>query len=242
MNQSLEGHADQRFDGDLNALHIDILEMGGLVLDQSRLALQSMLQQDLKIAQNVLEREPLVDTQEVDIDDCIVELINKRGPVSKDLRITMAFSKIVVDLERIGDEAAKIAHIVMAVNEAHQPVPAKSLLRDIANMGRLAIELLEAALESFDALDAKQAESLLNSDSELDEEFQCALRHLTTYVLEDSRNVGHSINITLMLKSLERLGAHAGNIAEYVIYLVHGVSVRHNRRAPDSNNSKQSTS
>lgn len=233
MNQPLEGHADQRFDGDLNALHIDILEMGGLVLDQSRLALQSMLQQDMQVAQTVLEREPHVDAQESSIDNCIIELINKRSPVAKDLRITMAFSKIVVDLERIGDEAAKIAHIVLGANESHQSVPAKSLMRDIANMGRLALEFLETALESFDALDAKQAESLLSSDLELDEEFQCALRHLTTYVLEDSRNVGHSINITLMLKSLERLGAHAGNIAEYVIFLVHGVDVRHNRRVSD---------
>lgn len=233
MTRSLEGHADQRFDGDLNNLHLQILEMGGLVLDQSRLALQALLQQDITDAQIVLDREPEVDSMEVSIDNNIVELISKRSPISRDLRITMAFSKIVVDLERIGDEAARIAHIVEAISDANQPIPARNQLRDLANMGRMTLELLETSLEAFDTMDAKLAGSLLTADQELDAEFQSSLRHVTTFVLEDVRNLGHSINITLMLKALERLGAHAGNIAEYVIYLVHGVNVRHQRRASD---------
>ncbi len=233
MNQPLEGHADQRFDGDLNNLHLQILEMGGLALDQSRLALQALLEQDEKAAKLVLEREPEVDSMEVAIDNKIIDLINKRGPVSKDLRITMAFSRIVVDLERIGDEAARIAHIIESLSDANQPKPAKNQLRDISVMGRLSLELLETALTAFDQLDSKLAKSLLNADQELDAEFQSSLRHLTTFVLEDARNLGHSINITLMLKSLERLGAHAGNIAEYVIYLIHGVNLRHQRRLED---------
>lgn len=233
MDQPLEGHADQRFDGELNSLHLQILEMGGLALDQSRVALQSLLKLDRDSSKLVLDREPEVDSMEASVDNNIIEMIGRRGPVAKDLRITMAFSKIVVDLERIGDEAARIAHIVDALSDENQPKPAKNQMRDIASMGRMSLEMLETALESFDTLDAKLAESLLPVDHELDAEFQASLRHLTTFVLEDVRNLGHSINITLMLKSLERIGAHAGNIAEYVIYLVHGINMRNERRSGD---------
>jgi len=100
-------------------------------------------------------------------------------------------------------------------------------------MGKLALGMLDTAMRSLSELDAELAETLLNTDQDLDMEFQSSLRHLTTFVLEDARNLGHTINITLMLKSLERLGAHAGNIAEYVIYLVYGINVRDERRSGD---------
>jgi len=233
MTHTLEGHADHRFDGELNSLHLNVLEMGCLALDQSRVALRALLGLDKDLAKIVLDREPTVDSMEDSIDNSIVDLITKRGPVLKDLRITIAFSKIVVDLERIGDEAAKIAYIVESLSDENQPKPAKNQMRDISNMGRLALDMLDMAMKSLSELDAELAETLLNADQELDAEFQSSLRHLTTFILEDARNLGHTINITLMLKSLERLGAHAGNIAEYVVYLVHGVNVRNKRRSGD---------
>lgn len=233
MTKTLEGHADQRFDGELHALHLNVLEMGSLALDQSRVALQALMGLNKDLAKKVLDREPTVDSMEDRIDNSIVDLMTKRGPVSRDLRITIAFSKIVVDLERIGDEAAKIAHIVESLSDENQPKPAKNQMRDISNMGKLALGMLDTAMRSLSELDAELAETLLNTDQDLDMEFQSSLRHLTTFVLEDARNLGHTINITLMLKSLERLGAHAGNIAEYVIYLVYGVNVRDERRSGD---------
>lgn len=233
MTKTLEGHADQRFDGELHALHLNVLEMGSLALDQSRVALQALMGLNKDLAKKVLDREPTVDSMEDRIDNSIVDLMTKRGPVSRDLRITIAFSKIVVDLERIGDEAAKIAHIVESLSDENQPKPAKNQMRDISNMGKLALGMLDTAMKSLSELDAQLAETLLNTDQDLDMEFQSSLRHLTTFVLEDARNLGHTINITLMLKSLERLGAHAGNIAEYVIYLVYGVNVRDERRSGD---------
>jgi len=233
MTKTLEGHADQRFDGELSSLHLHVLEMGGLALDQSRIALQAILGLNKELAKKVLEREPDVDSMEDSIDNSIVDLITKRGPVSRDLRITMAFSKVVVDLERIGDEAARVAYIVESLSDENQPKPAKNQMRDISTMGKLALGMLETAMTSFSELDTDLAETLLNADEELDAEFQSSLRHLTTFLLEDARNLGHTINITLVLKSLERLGAHAGNIAEYVIYLVHGVNVRNERRSGD---------
>lgn len=233
MTKTLEGHADQRFDGELHALHLNVLEMGSLALDQSRVALQALMGLNKDLAQKVLDREPTVDSMEDRIDNSIVDLMTKRGPVSRDLRITIAFSKIVVDLERIGDEAAKIALIVESLSDENQPKPAKNQMRDISNMGKLALGMLDTAMKSLSELDAELAETLLNTDQDLDMEFQSSLRHLTTFVLEDARNLGHTINITLMLKSLERLGAHAGNIAEYVIYLVYGINVRDERRSGD---------
>lgn len=233
MTKTLEGHADQRFDGELHALHLNVLEMGSLALDQSRVALQALMGLNKDLAKKVLDREPTVDSMEDRIDNSIVDLMTKRGPVSRDLRITIAFSKIVVDLERIGDEAAKIALIVESLSDENQPKPAKNQMRDISNMGKLALGMLDTAMRSLSELDAQLAETLLNTDQDLDMEFQSSLRHLTTFVLEDARNLGHTINITLMLKSLERLGAHAGNIAEYVIYLVYGINVRDERRSGD---------
>jgi phosphate transport system regulatory protein PhoU len=233
MTKTLEGHADQRFDGELHALHLNVLEMGSLALDQSRVALQALMGLNKDLAKKVLDREPTVDSMEDRIDNSIVDLMTKRGPVSRDLRITIAFSKIVVDLERIGDEAAKIALIVESLSDENQPKPAKNQMRDISNMGKLALGMLDTAMRSLSELDAELAETLLNTDQDLDMEFQSSLRHLTTFVLEDARNLGHTINITLMLKSLERLGAHAGNIAEYVIYLVYGINVRDERRSGD---------
>lgn len=234
MTKTLEGHADHRFDGELNSLHLHVLEMGCLALDQSQVSLQAILGLDKELAKKVLEREPDVDSMEDSIDNNIVNLIAKRGPVSRDLRIIVAFSKIVVDLERIGDEAARISHIVESLFDENQQKPATNQMRDIRSMGKMALGMLETAMRSFSELDAELAETLLNADKELDAEFQSSLRHLTTFVLEDARNLGHTINITLMLKSLERLGAHAGNIAEYVIYLVHGVNVRNERRLDDN--------
>ncbi len=235
MNQSLEGHADHRFDGELSSLHLLILKMGGLTLNQSQLSLQAILQQDIVAAQTVIGKEPDIDSLEATVDSRIVELISKRSPIAKDLRITMAFSKIVVDLEHVADEAAKIATIVLILNDGN-PKLSKRQTRDIASMGKLSVGYLETAIQAFDTLDVKLANSILNAELELNEEFQSALRYSMTFVLEDARTLGNSINIMLMLKSLERIGTHAQNIAEYVIYVVHGINIHHQRRATDKKN------
>ncbi len=227
MSYSLEGHADHRFDGELNALHIKILEMGALALSQSQLALDAVKQLDADAVHTILQQEITINTLEAEIDNCILELIAKRAPVAKDLRITMAFSRVVVDIERISDEATKIAHLVTSMIDGDQPKPRKKHLRDIVTMGKLSNHFLKTALNGLDTLNAQSVHPIIIAEPELDETFQSSLRVLTTYVLEDARNLGHSINITLILKSLERIGAYAENIAEYVIYLVNGTDVHH---------------
>lgn len=226
MQDSLEGHADNRYDGELNEIHLLMLEMGGLALNQSQLAMRSLIDRDTDAAQEVLTRESRVDALEVKADEQILDVIGRRGPVARDLRVVMAFSKAVKDLERIGDEAARIAKVTLYFNRESGSHPSKSQVRDIYTMGELAISVLGRSLEAFDDLDAERATRLLSKSEELEVEFQSALRRLTTFVLEDARNVGHVVNITLVIKSLERIGQLAVNLAEYVVYLVSGLDVR----------------
>jgi phosphate transport system protein len=225
--RQLEGHTFQRYDGELNHVHLTLLEMGGLVTDQVREALDSIKYQDLEKACYVCEREYQVDALEKKIDSHITAVLAKRGPVARDLRGLMAFSKAVTDLERIGNEALRIASISKIIYGNDVNKPGSNLLHDVHAMGNVVYTQLQESLNFFDELDFARAEILLNARSHLDEEFEVGLRRLTTYVMEDSRNVGHVINIVLVLKSLERIGDHAHNLAEYVVYLVSGEDVRH---------------
>jgi phosphate transport system protein len=227
MSQPLEGHTVHRYDGELNTLHLTMVKMAGLVLDQSRLAVQALRSKDLPLAYEVIEREQDVDALELEIDQEILSLIARRGPVAGDLRVLMSFSKAVTDLERIGDEAARIAHLTVSIYDNERSDPSSTLLRDISSMGTLAISTLEKSIEVFDTLDANGAEALANADDELDEEFQSGLRRLATFILEDARNLGHAIHITVILKALERIGDHATNLAEHVVFLLRGKDIRH---------------
>ena len=159
--------------------------------------------------------------------DDAITIVAKRAPVARDLRVIMSISKTITDLERIGDEAARIAHIAKGMFESERSLPGGHLMRDVLNMGQLAVQMLEQALASFDALNATQARALVCRDNDLDMEFQSSLRRLATFLLEDARNVGHAIHIVLLIKAIERIGDHARNIAEYVIYMVQGQDVRH---------------
>ncbi|AKH38848.1 MULTISPECIES: phosphate signaling complex protein PhoU [Nitrosomonas] len=227
MATRLEGHTFRRFDGELYGLNTEILQMADLVYDQVQMALESFQQQKLDIIRVITERETQVDAMEKSIDSTITEILAKRCPVARDLRAIMAFSKLVTDLERLGDEAAKIAYIATTLYNNEHSNPSSYLLRDIAVIGKLACTLLKEAIETLDLLDLERAEKLLNSHDDLDEEFQAGLRRLATYVLEDARNVGHIINIVLVMKSLIRIGEHARNLAEYVVYMVSGEDIRH---------------
>lgn len=235
MSEILEGHTVRRYDGELNSLHLLVLEMGGLVLEQCREAVESLKSGDLDTSRRVLARENQVDALELRLDDNVWWVVGRRGPVARDLRVVMAFSKAVTDLERIGDEAARIAHTTLAVYDDEVRRPSRKLLRDVHTMGKLAICMLQDAISLYDTFDLAVAEGLLHRHAELDAEFQSSLRRLSTFILEDARNVGHAINTVLLVKALERIGDHARNLAEYVIYLIRGEDVRHAdlRQQPD---------
>lgn len=223
---SLEGHADLGFDSEFNQLHFLILEMGGLVLEQTKNAIDSVFSLNSAELVTIFSRELEVDRMEIDLDERIISLISRRSLLARDLRVTMAFSNIITDLERAGDEACRIANYSQNISERAQITPSKDLIRDIRSMGTLTLNLLEKAITAFDSLDSNLAERLIRDEQELDNEFKSSLRRLTTFVLEDARNVGHIVDITLVLRSLERIGNYAQNVGDNIIYLVQGIDVR----------------
>ena len=227
MSTSIEGHIVQRYDGELNGLYIRTIELGGLVLEQARQALESLVEEDLELATWVLDRETKVNALKGNIDEAVLTLIARRSPMAKDLRVILAMAKASSDLERAGDEAARIAGITDSVYDNERSDPSAFLMRDISTMGKLCLSMLQEGLEVMDTLDVTQARRLARQHRELDAEFQSSLRRLTTFVLEDARNVGHIIHVVLAIKALERIGDYAKNLADYVVYLVTGEDVRH---------------
>lgn len=227
MPDLLEGHTVTRYDGELNHLHLLVLEMGGLVLDQCNQALLALRKEDLELAQHVIGRETEVDALEVKLDRDLWSEVGRRAPVARDLRAVMAFSKAATDLERIGDEAARVAHTCLSMYSDESPRPSPKLMRDVFAMGRLATTLLRDAIGLIDSLDATTAQPLLDRHAELDAEFQSSLRRISTFILQDARNVGHAVSTVALVRSFERIGDHAGNLVEYVVYLVRGDDVRH---------------
>ena len=149
MVQPMEGHTVQRFDGELSNLHLMILEMGGLVLDQVSSALRALREKDIQAAHLVIRREPKIDAMEVNLDNEVVTVIARRCPVARDLRITTAISKAVTDLERVGDEAARIAHLTISIYDSESSDPSSHLLRDTIYMGKLSLGMLTALASSM---------------------------------------------------------------------------------------------
>ncbi|SMF97403.1 phosphate transport system protein [Methylomagnum ishizawai] len=226
MPEPFDSHTVKRYDGELNHLHYLVLDMGGLVLGQIRAALAAFKCRDVEEARRVVASDRVVDQMEVQADDEIVKLIARRAPVGSDLRMVMAVSKSISDLERIGDEAVRIASLAIQLFGSEGSDPGNRLLRDVNRMGELAVSTLAEALEVFEVWDEAKARHVLANYHEMEEEFQADLRRLMTYIIEDSRNIGFTIGLVLAIKALERIGHHAHNLAEYVIFQVEGEDIR----------------
>ena len=208
----LEGHISRAFDGALASFHVRVVEMGGLVLDQVREAATAYTEWQIGPAEKVLDREVGVNDYNHRLNDEQLTLIARRQPVAGDLRAILAMSRVVAELERAGDEAKKIARTVLA--QGSRPGPATS--RDVRHLGQLAVSLLRASLESFDRLDISAASDVIARDKELDEEYAAGLRRLMTRAMEDPRQVSMALEAAFALKSLERIGDHARNLARQV--------------------------
>ena len=227
MSISHDAHTVKQFDIQLANLRNLVLEMGGLVEDQIKNAVKSLDDEDLTLAREVISRDQIINGLQVKIDEDSITLIALRQPVGGDLRLIMSLSKAVTDLERIGDEAEKIARMTIKTYDAVSSPPSAKLLRDVKPMAKLAADMLHACLDALARLDVEMAVDVARGDDNLDQEFQSALRRLITYMMEDPRTIGHAINVLFIIKALERIGDHAKNIAEYIIYLVKGRDVRH---------------
>jgi phosphate transport system protein len=227
MNEITEGHTVKGYDVDLAGLRLGLLEMGGLVLDQVQRAISALVNGDETLARSVLSREEEVNTYDVRIEEDIVTLIARRQPMGSDLRIVISIARAVSDLERVGDEAKKIANAMLRGDGKRSSRPSPQLARDARHMSHLALQMLRDALDTFDRTDAAAAVEVVRCDQELNAEFQAALRRLLTQVMEDPRRLPAMLDAVAVLKSLERVGDHAKNIARYVLYVVEGRDVRH---------------
>jgi phosphate transport system protein len=220
MSDRIEGHIFKRYDGELGHLHYLVLEMGGLVLKQVADSLTAFKDRDLDLAQKIVFRDGEVDRLERDADVEVIRVIAKNCPVSGDLRMVLAVSKSVSDLERIGDEAVRIAGLVHQIFGGERGDPSEEFVRDVHGMGELALRILREALDLFDAWHEEKAEQVIECQRELESEFQADLRRLMTYVLEDARTIGTAISVMLVIKSLERIGHYGRNLAEYIAFQV----------------------
>jgi len=218
-------HLSTQFDSELNGVSSRVMELGGLVESQLRLAIYALSQSSVDSATEVIETEKRVNSMELDIDRELSSIIARRQPTARDLRLLIAISKTTANLERAGDEADKIARMVKSIihSGAARALPS-SELRVAAD---LASALLRKALDAFARLDTTAALSILKEDDQIDEEFDGFVRKLITYMMEDPRTISSSLDLLFVAKAIERIGDHAKNIAECIIYIVKGADVRH---------------
>jgi phosphate transport system protein len=218
-------HINKQYDQDLEAIRSRMMQMGGLVESHIRLATAGYLDGDIERAQQVIAGDAKVNELELAIDNDLGQIIVRRQPAASDLRLILAASKIVTDLERIGDEATKIARTARDIH-ANGPMSGTKLV-PIVHLSEVAIGMLRRSLDAFARLDAVAAAKVAGEDAALDEEFRAILRQLITFMMEDPRTISTSILVVWVAKAFERIGDHAKNIAEYVIYIVKGRDVRH---------------
>ncbi|MDR7334238.1 phosphate signaling complex protein PhoU [Roseateles asaccharophilus] len=224
----VDKHLSTQFDAELSAISTRVLEMGGLVEAQVAQAVQALSDFSAESADEVLAREGRVNTMEIEIDRDLSTIIARRQPTARDLRLLIAVSKTIANLERVGDEAARIARTVQRLVSGGVSSRLRLPMSDLAYEAELAVAQLRKSLDSFARLDVERALDVLKHDDEIDKEFDGLLRKLITYMMEDPRTISSSIDIVFVAKAIERVGDHAKNLAEVVIYVVKGMDVRHN--------------
>jgi phosphate transport system protein len=218
-------HISKQYDIDLDTLRSRVLEMGGLVESQILAAIEGFSTGNRDLIERVSTSDYQVNAYEVSIDNDCSHIIVRRQPAAGDLRMIMAISKTVTDLERIGDEAEKIARMSKQIHE--RGVLHVQRFADVRHAGTTAVRMLRQALDAFARQDAAQAARVVLEDVAIDDEFRSIIRQLITFMMEDPRTISTALEIVWIAKAIERIGDHAKNIAEYVIYFVKGTDVRH---------------
>jgi phosphate transport system protein len=221
---NIHKHISKEYDNELETVRSQVLEMGGLVETQLLGAITALIESDLELAENVIKSEYKVNRYEVTIDEQCTKILAKRQPAAVDLRLIMAVIKTITDLERIGDEAQKIAKMAVVLSEKQGP---KSYYIGIKAMGTLVSHMVHDALDAFARIDSKAALIVASKEPESDEQYIAILRQLITYMMEDPRSISSSLDAIWTARAMERIGDHARNICEYVIYFVEGKDVRH---------------
>ena len=221
-------HLSSQFDNELSGISTRVLEMGGLVESQVARAVHALSIFDGELASAVLKTEEQVNSMEVAIDRDLSSIIARRQPTARDLRLLIAVSKTIANLERIGDEAARIARTVQRLLNAGVSSRMRLPVGDLSFECELATKQLRKVLDAFARLDTAAAVEVLRHDDQIDREFEGLMRKLITYMMEDPRTISSAIDLVFVAKAIERVGDHAKNLAEQIIYIVKGTDVRHN--------------
>ncbi|RZI99151.1 MAG: phosphate signaling complex protein PhoU [Rubrivivax sp.] len=224
----VDKHLSTQFDAELSGISTRVLEMGGLVEAQVAQAVQALVDFSAASADEVLAKESRVNTMEIEIDRDLSTIIARRQPTARDLRLLIAISKSIANLERVGDEAARIARTVQRLVASGVSSRMRLPMSDLSFEAELATTQLRKSLDAFARLDVERALDVLKHDDQIDKEFDGLLRKLITYMMEDPRTISSSIDLVFVAKAIERVGDHAKNLAEVVIYVVKGQDVRHN--------------
>jgi phosphate transport system protein len=217
-------HTYKQFDTELEDIRNRVLQMGGLVEHQIVKAMEGFVDGDLLLIDQVINNDARVNAAEVSLDEACSHIIARRQPAAVDLRMIMTVIKTITDLERIGDEAKKIAKLAKKVHTDDAGFGPRVELRHVA---QLAVAMLRKALDAFARLDVTAAAEVVRQDKEVDAEFKSIMRQLITFMMEDPRTISRGLEVLFAAKSIERIGDHSKNISEYVVYMVKGRDVRH---------------
>ena len=223
-SSGLGQHILRRFDEDLERVRSRVLQMGGFVEQQLQSAITALREADNALGEQVAQADHKVNDMEVAIDEECSRILATRSPAASDLRLIVAVIKTITDLERIGDEAERIALIAARLSDAERPA---DRYREINHIGRLAQTMVHDSLDALARLDADSALRICKNDRLLDEEYESIQRQCITFMMEDPRTIRRALDAMWVARALERIGDHAKNISEYVVYMVYGKDIRH---------------
>ena len=224
--EGLTHHISSRYNEDLERLRGSVMEMGGLVERQLVQAIGALTEPDSRVMVRVAQEELQINQLERSIDEDCSRILATRGPTASDLRLIITILKTITDLERMGDEGEKIAAIGARLAQRERPTGS---YRELRNLGELVVEMVHDTLDAFTRLDTKMALEVVRRDRTVDEEYEAIHRQNITFMMEDPRSIRRALDVMWVVRSLERIGDHAKNVCEYIIYLVHGKDVRHTR-------------
>ena len=220
----LSHHIHSRFNADLEGVRASVLQMGGLVEKQLQDGARALVNGDGALGEEVAQLDRRVNAMEVAIDDDCSRILATRAPAASDLRLIVAVIKTITDLERIGDEAEKIGYIGSRLAAVERPA---DRYREIKHLGRLVADMVHESLDAFARLDPEGAVSIAKKDRLVDEEYEAIQRQCITFMMEDPRTIRRALDVLWVARALERIGDHAKNVCEYVVYMVHGKDIRH---------------
>ncbi len=219
-------HSIRKYDEELEAMRSRVLQMGGLVESQVRMALDAFEAADGELAQQTIDADRRVNELELGLDQMVNNVIARRQPTAGDLRMITGIAKVITDLERTGDEASKIARASQWLRDKEMQSRVNRI-PDIRYSGEAAVSMLRRTLDAFARMDAQAAMAIIKDDEDVDVRFRAILRQLITFMMEDPRTISASLDTVWAAKAIERIGDHAKNIAEHVIFIAQGIDARH---------------